>query len=176
MTLSRIDFAQKRLDVIVKALYLMKEKAELKIYGTGSKSELTKLHEMISESPAKSRIHLMGTVDSPEKAFEKADVYVLCSDFEGVPNTVMEALTFGIPVISTDCSPGGARLLLDGGRFGTIVPCDDALALAHALDRYFKKPETAILKANSGIDSIKKYDEHKIAQSWLRVFRGMLGD
>lgn len=170
VTLSRIDFFQKRLDVIINALGLMNEEAELRIYGNGPKAEIDKLNSIIDSSPVKERIHIMGYVDSPEIAFKDADVYVLCSDFEGIPNTVMEALSFGIPIISTDCSPGGARLLLDSGKFGTIVPCGDADALAQALDSYFEHPDVSIKMANEGITSIERFDEDKIASSWFRVF------
>lgn len=175
VTLSRIDFSQKRLDVVVDALGLMEEKAELHIYGNGSQAELDKLGAMINASPVKSRIYLMGPADSPEIAFEDADVYVLCSDFEGIPNTVMEALSFGIPIISTDCSPGGARLLLGSGKYGTIVPRGDAQALAHALDRYFQDPSASVAMAEAGAASIDRFSEERIAQAWLYAFCRMAG-
>ncbi len=171
VTLSRIDLVQKRLDLIVEALGLMKEKANLLIYGNGTKSELDRLKKLITASPAKSRIQIMGPVDTPEAAFENGDVYVLSSDFEGIPNTIMEALSFGIPIISTDCSPGGARFLLGDGKYGTIVPRDDAHALSNALDAYFRDPSTSILKASVGMASIDRFNEDAIALSWLRTFQ-----
>lgn len=176
VTLSRIDLFQKRLDIAVEALGLMEEKAELRIFGDGSQAELDELNAMISASPAKSRIHLMGPASSPEAAFEDADVYVLCSDFEGIPNTVMEALSFGIPIISTDCSPGGARLLLGCGEYGVIVPRGDAYALAHALDRYFHDPADSAAMADAGVTSVERFSEGKIASAWRCVFRRMVGE
>lgn len=175
-TLSRIDLFQKRLDIVVEAIALMETEAELRIYGGGPQPELDKLESLIGASPAKGRIRLMGPVESPEAAFEGADVYVLCSDYEGIPNTVMEALSYGIPVISTDCSPGGARLLLDCGRYGTIVPCGDARALARALDDYFRAPAPAIAKAERGVESVSRFDGGAIAKAWLDAFRMTAGD
>lgn len=171
VTLSRIDLFQKRLDVIVDALALMKVDAKLNIYGGGPQAEVDRLEGYIASSPAKSRISLMGPVISPATAFQDADVYVLCSDCEGIPNSVMEALSYGIPIISTDCSPGGARVLLGCGKYGTIVPCGDAGALAHALDRYFANPNPSIEMARAGVKSVSRFNETAIAQAWLNVFR-----
>ena len=52
----------------------------------------------------------------------RASIFVLSSDFEGMPNALMEAMALGIPSISTDCSPGGARDLIVEGKNGWITP------------------------------------------------------
>jgi len=52
--------------------------------------------------------------------------------FEGLPTVVIEALACGTTVVSTDCE-SGPREILDGGRFGTLVPVGDAPAMARAI-------------------------------------------
>lgn len=59
-----------------------------------------------------------------------ATLFVLTSDYEGMPNVLMEAMALGVPCISTDCRPGGARTLIDDGENGYIVPLRDVEALS----------------------------------------------
>ena len=57
----------------------------------------------------------------------------MCSDFEGMPNALMEAMAIGVPVISTDCPCGGPRSLIQNDMQGILVPCNDVISLANAL-------------------------------------------
>ena len=167
-SLSRIDFFQKRLDVLIRAFELVTvPDVTLRIYGTGPDNEVEKLKRLISNSSKSKYIKLMGAIDGPVRAFEGSSVYVLCSDFEGIPNTVIEALAYGIPVISTDTSPGGAKMLLDGGRYGQLVPCGDPAALAHAIDQRFIDEGAFLKRAKAGRDSLQRFEEDSINKQWL---------
>src|SRR5262245_11222656 len=83
-------------------------------------------------------IALPGFVANPQAYMARADVMAMSSIYEGLPTVITEALAMGTTVVSTDC-PSGPREILDGGRFGTLVPMRDPQALADgiltALDR-----------------------------------------
>ncbi|HZC37351.1 MAG TPA: glycosyltransferase [Sphingomicrobium sp.] len=78
-------------------------------------------------------VRMPGQRECPEAYYKTADLFVMSSRHEGLPTVLMEALGFGLPIVSTDC-PSGPREILDGGRFGTLVAMDDALALAKAME------------------------------------------
>ena len=70
----------------------------------------------------------------PER-LEKASMFVLSSDYEGMPNALMEAMASGLPCVSTDCGGGGARFLVQNGDNGILIPQKDEVALASAMEK-----------------------------------------
>ena len=90
------------------------------------------LQAMIAQRGLSARVGVAGFQANPYPWIVGADLLVLCSDHEGMPNVLVEALLLGTPVVSTDC-PSGPRELLRDGACGRLVPCGDALALASAM-------------------------------------------
>ena len=85
------------------------------------------------------RVILAGFQPDPTPFYRTADLFALSSDYEGFGNVIVEALACGTPVVSTDC-PSGPGEILDGGRFGRLVPVGDAVALAEAMNAALHTP------------------------------------
>ena len=77
-------------------------------------------------------VALPGFDSNPFAAMRAAQVFVLSSRFEGLPGVLIQAMACGTPVVSTDC-PSGPREVLEGGRWGALVPVGDAAALCGAI-------------------------------------------
>ncbi len=123
---------QKNMPLLVRAFgRIARGEDRLTILGEGG--ERTKVERQIADCNLGHRVSLKGHVADTGPWLRRAHILALSSDYEGVPAVIAEALAAGLPVVATDCSVSISDML-DGGRFGTLVPVDDEIALAAALD------------------------------------------
>lgn len=101
------------------------------IYGEGPLRE--EMEKQIADLQLTNRIFLPGSTSRVPEVLSEAKLFVLSSDFEGMPNALMEAMAVGVPVISTDCPCGGPRSLVESESQGQLVPCGDAIALSNCM-------------------------------------------
>lgn len=130
----------------------------LAIIGEGE--QRASLEGLVRELGLTGRVLLPGAMDNPYRVLADAAVHVLSSRWEGYPNVLLEALALGVPIVATDC-PFGPKEILDGGRFGRLVPVGDPSALARALDVEFAQP---FLCASS---VVANHDPRAIASRYL---------
>lgn len=116
----------------------------LRIYG-GDSHDGTKeiLENLIKERHAESFIHLMGASDSLEKQLPSATVYAFSSDWEGLPNALLEAMSLGLAIVATDCPCGGPRTVMTNEVDGLLVPVGDEKAMAEGICRLIEDRELA---------------------------------
>ena len=109
------------------------------------------------------KVDFYGYVKNPYPFYAQADAVVLSSRYEGLPTVLIEALACGARVISTDC-PSGPREILENGRYGTLVPPENAEALAEGIREALKrKPDKKELEKRGRIfsvsESVRRYLE-----------------
>lgn len=104
---------------------------DLYLYGDGSQKK--KLQDYVKEKGLDDRVHFMGNVENIDEVLSNAKVFVLSSNYEGMPNALMEAMVASVACISTDCPCGGPRLLIQNSKQGLLVPCNDVNAMSKAL-------------------------------------------
>lgn len=111
------------------------------IYGEGAKRD--ELCELVSKLGLDDRVSLPGYATNISEKLQESSMFVLSSDFEGMPNALMEAMALGLPCISTDCGGGGARFLINDGKNGLLVPTQDVDAMVAAMDNLLSNKEYA---------------------------------
>lgn len=111
----------------------------LVIFGEGP--DRAKLESLIATLGLGDRVRLPGHTSNPLKYFAHANVFVLSSRVEGMPNVLVEAMMCGATVVATDC-PTGPRELLQGGRFGYLVRPQNPTALADGIEAALANPIT----------------------------------
>ena len=98
-----------------------------------------RLEALIRRHGLADRVRIAGFQTNPFPWIGGARLLVLCSDHEGMPNVLVEALACGTPVVSTDC-PSGPREILTGALARCLTPCGDAEQLARAIERTLADP------------------------------------
>ena len=140
-----VDF--KNQPMLVRAFLKVHEKHPdyvLKIFGPDS-GDGTKeiLEKLIRDNSAESYVLLMGASSDLEKEIPKGEIYAYSSDYEGMPNSLLEAMAMGMPVISTDCPCGGPRAVICDGENGFLIPVGDEVALTDRINRLIEDKELA---------------------------------
>lgn len=128
---------QKDFATLLRAMPAVDADASLVILGEGP--ERQRLEALVRKLALEGRVAMPGFVANPLPWLRAADLMVMSSRFEGFGNVLVEALACGTPVVSTDC-PHGPAEILDGGRFGALVPVQDPLALAAAIQAGLAHP------------------------------------
>ena len=175
LAVGRLD-PQKDYPTLLRAFARLRGKRALRLVIVGGKSLDNPLHgEEISALAARLGVAcdliLPGYKDNPFAYMARAKVFVLSSTREGLPGVLIQALGCGCPAVSTDC-PSGPREILDGGRYGALVPVGDHAALAAAIEATLEKPiESAALKAWADNFSIDR-----AVDSYLRLLLGPVSD
>ena len=132
---------QKNYKMMIDAVGLVAEKyndVSLRIYGVGELKDT--LEAYIASEGLTDHVKLMGRSDELYRIYPEADLYLMSSDYEGLPNALAEAMAIGLPCISTDCKTG-PRDLIDDGENGFLVPCGDTAALTQRIWSVFSMTE-----------------------------------
>lgn len=105
----------------------------LEIYGKGEQeAELKALSRTLG---IEKNVRLRGFSARVKEEINNAAMYVLSSDYEGISNSMLEAIALGIPVIATDCPIGGSSMYIEDGVNGLLVPVGEAEPMTEAMNR-----------------------------------------
>lgn len=124
---------QKAFDVLIRAFSLVRKKHSVRLLILGEGENRPVLEALVRQLGLEQDVNLMGFVQNPYPYMAHASLFVLPSRWEGLPTVLVEAMYLGMPIIATDC-PGGSREILKDGQFGRLVPVDDSLILAEAIE------------------------------------------
>lgn len=134
--------AQKNHRLLLQAFAVFARKQRdyvLEIYGKGELEEV--LQNMAQRLGVADRVFFRGFCDKVQEKIRTAAMYVLSSDYEGISNSMLEAMALGLPVIATDCPIGGSRMYIKDGVNGLLVPVGHVTALAAAMVSLAEDPE-----------------------------------
>lgn len=155
---------QKNFSLLVDAFARAREAvpdARLVILGDGE--DRATLAARIRDRGITQQVDMPGFVQDPFPLLARAHVFVLSSDYEGLPGALIQALACGATVVATDCT-SGPREVLDGGRHGTLVPVGDVDALRAAIVEALRAP-----RRNAGPDAWGRWTAETAAAQYAQV-------
>ncbi|MBO5452575.1 MAG: glycosyltransferase [Clostridia bacterium] len=136
VTCARLDDRQKNQSMLIRAFSrFAKENDEYNLEFYGSGPDKAKYESLIKELGMEKRIILCGRVEDVQNRLKNAEIFVLPSVFEGMPNALIEAMGMGLPCIATDCGGGGSAALIENDVNGILIDNFDEDALYEAFKR-----------------------------------------
>ncbi|RDW20754.1 glycosyltransferase [Oceanobacillus chungangensis] len=156
---------------MIKAFKLFQEKHsnyKLKIYGDGIESN--KLKKLVQDLGLSESVTFEGIVDNVVEHIADSGMFILTSKSESWGNALMEALSCGIPSISTDCD-FGPRAMIENEVNGLLVPVGDVEAIARAMDRIAVNQEFARNLSENALLIRKSHSSTKIANRYYEFIK-----
>jgi glycosyltransferase involved in cell wall biosynthesis len=161
---------QKSFDVLIEVfsgLAPVHSEWDLCIVGDGPLRPV--LEQQIQTLGLQNRVFLPGRAGNISEWYERADLYVLSSRFEGLPMTLIEAMAYGVAVVSFDCNTG-PRDIIRHEVDGLLVPPGDTAGLSAALDRLMGDEATRHRFAGRALEARERFSMASIAGLWEQLF------
>lgn len=147
---------EKGFHLLVNAVHQLRQQhadVEFRMTLLGEGGHRDKLQQQIQSLGLSDVVRLPGFQTNAAAWYQSADVFVLPSLMEGMPNVLLEAMACGTPVVSSNCHSGPAEIL-ESGRLGELVAVNDTDALVAGIDRVVQNPEAAKTRAESAMASV----------------------
>lgn len=170
----RLD-AQKGFDLLIDAFAgVAQDHPQWDLVIVGDGPQAASLRAQINQADLNERIFLPGRAGNVGDWYERADLYVLSSRYEGFPNTLVEAMAQGLPVISFDCDTGPADLVRQHVD-GILVKTGDVGGVASALQELMDEPQTREQLAARALEVRERYAMDRVAGLWGHLFLAIVG-
>lgn len=164
---------QKLLIRVFSKVHQLYPEIKLDIYGKGSME--SELQNLINELGMEKAITLCGRTNNIVKTLNRYDLFVLSSDYEGMPNALMEAMGVGIPCISTNCPTGPEELIGIQNERGILVPIDDEMAMFNAIMFAVSSGDDMKNKSNLAREFIREnFSSNVIAERMVKEIETMI--
>jgi glycosyltransferase involved in cell wall biosynthesis len=175
LTVGRLH-AQKAHDVLLEAFArLPAELADWRLVIVGRGEQKDALQAQARALAVAARVDWYGQVADPFLFYHAAQMFVLASRYEGMPNALLEAMSCGLPVIVSDASPGPLELVSDG-ETGLVVPVNDAGALARAIERLATDAALRRRLGEAGRARVAEYELPRALAKWEQIIGLSAGD
>lgn len=158
---------QKKHKMLIRAFTRISDKNRdysLHLYGDGDcKDGILKL---INDLKMEHKVILKGESKHLHQEIRSAEIFALVSDYEGMPNALMEAMGLGLACISTNCPCGGPEFLIQNGQNGILIPIGDEDALTNALDEVINNIEFRERISLEAQKISERLNSEEIYQKW----------
>lgn len=163
-------------DMLIKAwklVFIKHPDWQLNIFGEGENRK--KLEILIQENKLDENIHLRGQTLNVISEYKQSSIYVMSSLYEGLPMVLIEAMSFGIPIVSFDCECGPREIISDGID-GFLVQQNNIIELANKICLLIEKKQLRKEMGISAFEKSKKFSQEIIMPQWLELFDEVLNN
>ncbi|WP_285009807.1 glycosyltransferase [Pedobacter faecalis] len=158
---------EKGFDLLIRAFSQLENRHHysLEIYGDGPQRSV--LESLINSLGMSELVELKGRVDRVVDHIADAEIFVLSSYLEGMPNALIEAMSMGLACISTDFPSGGAHVLIKNNINGIIIPTGSVEHMTASMNRIIENQEFRMMLQENAAKIREDLDKAKIADLWI---------
>lgn len=160
---------QKGFDLLIRACKRLQDQQihfRLRLVGNGT--ERKPLIELTQQLGIEHLVEFLPSTESPWNHYLEADVFVLSSRFEGFPNVLLEAMSFALPCISSDCRYGPDEIITHGEN-GWLVPPENVEALTDAIQDALSNPMERKRRTELASARLDRFEVPKIMNRWAEL-------
>ncbi len=168
LCIGRIEFVQKGQDDLLKAYAKIAEKIPYKLLFVGEGKDREKLEAMINELNLQERVEILGFQKNPFLFMKHATLVAFPSYFEGLPNTILEALAVGAPIVSYDFEPS-AKELSENGKYFPLIPRGDIDGLSEEIEELLSDSEKFQSLSQLSKERAEKYSLDSMIEKWRKI-------
>lgn len=139
---------------------------KLVIFGSGPEKD--NLKNLSMKLNIESNVKIFDYTKNLKEELQKSKVFVLSSDYEGMPNVLVEAMALGLPCIATDCPAGGPKSIIQHGINGYLTEVQNVRQMAYYIDLLLASEELAKRIGDRAHDITKILNPDKIYLDWER--------
>ena len=166
---------QKNQFLLLNAVKELNKKIQWKLSIIGKGNNYKKILDFINKNNLKKKIKLCGYRKDSIKEIYKSDLFVLTSNYEGLPNVLIEAQQVGTPIISTNCKTGPKEILLNG-KLGELIPVGNKSMLIEKIEDFYFNRKKYIKKSNLAKKYLYRFDYNKNCNLYYNLFKKYLNE
>jgi glycosyltransferase involved in cell wall biosynthesis len=156
---------------LLKAINLIKKLCKFKLILIGRGNNSNKINNYIEKNNLSKFVKIFYTTN-PFPYIKQADIFILSSQYEGLPNVLLEALTLKKLVISSDC-PTGPKEILDNGKGGLSFKMNNEFDLYKKIIFFIKNKSRCQKLINYGYSRLTRFDYHKNLKEYLKIINSL---
>lgn len=130
---------------------------------------LDSVNERIRYHHLENSIHILPAKSDIHDYIKDYSMFVSSSDYEGMSNSMLEAMAMGLPCVCTDCPAGGARAVIKDCENGLLTPVGDSHALYLAMKKIAENPELANKLSQNSVKIREEQSVDKIIKKWMEL-------
>ena len=171
VTFCRIE-KQKNLKMLIDAFEMLIKKHDeytLSIYGDGKEKDA--LINYVDNKKMKNKVLFYDFQSNIHEKIVNSTMFVSSSNYEGISNSMIEAMGIGLPTLVTDCPCGGARMMIENQVNGILVPVGDVQSMYESMKKIIENPDFAEMLSRNATDINERLEENKICSKWIDLIR-----
>ena len=170
VTMGRMS-RQKRHDLLIEGFARVCRYHDCELWICGDGRGRAQIEANIRKHGLESRVRLLGFLDNPHATLRQSDLFVLTSDYEGLPNALIEAQMLGIPAVATRC-PFGPDEIIDHEKTGILIDVGDVHAMVRAIDELLRDPARRRKMGDLAKQSVRpRFAAARIINKWEELLQ-----